>query len=125
MKHGVVKHALQNIAYFSLVVVSWSFLGWYMQSCASSGPGADRLVLDHQQQITKLEDRNQDLERRLDQYDSAVGSSIEQLEAIGERARGMEGTVDEIIALFGEYQRRVDELTQAYNDIKNEAGHSN
>jgi chromosome segregation ATPase len=95
--------------------------GIILGSCATTGSGADGLILSHQRQIDELESRNQDLERRLTEYDRTVGSSIQELKSIGERARGVEGTVDELIDLFGEYQRRVDELTRAYNAIQDQA----
>jgi chromosome segregation ATPase len=94
-------------------------------TCVSSKSGADTAVLDYQRQVTQLEDRNQELERRIDQYDSTVGRSIQQLKDIRERARGMEGTIDDIIKLFDEYQQRVDELSRAYNSITHTTEDSN
>lgn len=86
--------------------------------CKSTKPGVDGLILEHQQQVTQLEDRNQELERRIAQYDDAVGRSVEALTAIRERSLGMEGTVDELISLFDEYQRRVNELARAFDQVK-------
>jgi chromosome segregation ATPase len=88
--------------------------------CTSTRRPVDNTILEHQQQVVELEGRNQELERRIASYDNAVGSAIRALEDIGERSRGMEGEIDEIISLFDEYQRRVDELSRAYNAIKNQ-----
>jgi chromosome segregation ATPase len=94
-------------------------------SCASTGNGSDNAILEHQQQLTELEGRNQELERRLAAYNNAVGDSIGQLEAIRARSTGLEGTLDETIQLFDEYQRAVEQLTRAYNDLQNKTGNSN
>jgi chromosome segregation ATPase len=120
-----MRNAIRYTLYTIAMVAAWSFLGWYMQSCTTTGPGADRIILDHQRQVTELEARNQDLERRIAQYDSAVGRAITSLENIRTRSLGMEGTVDELIELFGQYQRGVEQLARAYNDIKNQVGNSN
>jgi chromosome segregation ATPase len=89
-------------------------------ACRTPGPGIDRTILDHQRQVTELEARNQALERRIAQYDSAIGSAITSLEDIRARSVGMEGTVDELIELFGQYQRGVEQLTRAYNELTNQ-----
>jgi chromosome segregation ATPase len=92
-------------------------------ACKSTG-STDNTVLEHQQQLTELEGRNQELERRLAAYDNAIGNSIGQLEAIRARGTGLEGTIDETIQLFDEYQRAVEQLTRAYNAIQNKTGNS-
>jgi chromosome segregation ATPase len=91
-------------------------------NCTSTGRAVDRPILDHQRQIVELEDRNQELERRIASYDDAIGRSIGELTALRERSLGMEGTVDEIIDLFIEYQRRVDELARAFDSLRAKAG---
>jgi chromosome segregation ATPase len=112
---------MKNAAWFILTVITWSLMG-YVVSCRSSGATIDGPVLAHQRQIVELEGRNQELERRITQYDDTVGNSIEQLKAIRDRSVGMEGTVDEIIDLFDEYQRRVDELSRAFDSLRTKAG---
>jgi hypothetical protein len=92
--------------------------------CTSS-PGADSLVLSHQRETAQLEARIADYQRRLEQYDSVVTASTEQLETIRARTAGSLGTVDELIQLFGEYQREVERLISAYNAIKNTTIDSN
>jgi chromosome segregation ATPase len=97
---------------YGFYIIAFMLIG-----CATRA-GIDATVLEHQRQVTELEDRNTELERRLTQYDSAIGSAIESLEAIEARGRGVEGTVDEIIDLFNQYQRGVERLTQAYNELR-------
>jgi chromosome segregation ATPase len=92
--------------------------------CASAR-GSDATVLSHQQQLTELEDRNQDLERRLTAYDDTVGNSIRELEAIRARSTGLEGTIDETIELFDEYQRAVEQLTRSYQELRSQASKNN
>jgi flagellar biosynthesis chaperone FliJ len=89
--------------------------------CASARRvGSDDTVLSHQQQLTELEDRNQELERRLITYDDTVGNSIRELEAIRARSTGLEGTIDETIKLFDEYQRAVEQLTRSYQELRSQ-----
>jgi chromosome segregation ATPase len=95
------------------------FVAWYAVGCTS--PAKKRLddaVLKHQQQLTDLEDRNQDLERRLVAYDNAVGDSLKDLEAIRTRGTELEGTVDETIELFDEYQREVERVISSLRAVQ-------
>jgi chromosome segregation ATPase len=99
--------------YFNIALIVWCFA-----SCTTTRP-VDNAVLEHQQQLTELEDRNQDLERRLTQYDDTIGDCLKQLETIRARSTGMEGTIDETIELFNQYQHTVDNLIQAYRALQN------
>jgi chromosome segregation ATPase len=85
-------------------------------ACTSTGAGS--AVLEHQRQVDELEARNQDLERRLAQYNDVVGRGVAELEAVRTRSIGLEGEVDEIIDLFEQYQRGVEQLTRAYNELR-------
>lgn len=109
--------SFRNPLVFLICVLAWSLMG---TQCRTTDAGTDRLIFEHQQQIVELEERNQDLERRVTAYDDAVGHAVEGLEAIRERSVGMEGEVDELISLFNEYQRRVEQLARDYNTIKNQ-----
>jgi chromosome condensin MukBEF ATPase and DNA-binding subunit MukB len=88
--------------------------------CASNRPVVVEPILEHQREIAQLEERNNDLERRLDKYDDVVTASVDRLEAIGTRVQGMGSTIDEVIGLFGEYQRAVEQLIQNYRSIREE-----
>jgi chromosome segregation ATPase len=98
------------------------FIAWYIVGCVGTTrrTGADATVLEHQQQITALEDRNQELERRLAQYDNAVGNAVRDLTDIRSRSTGMEDEIDEVISLFDEYQRAVDRLSRAYYSLRDQ-----
>ena len=110
----------EKIKLFILLVVCT-----VITTCVSTRPGSDNLILDYQQQVIELENRNADLARRLDKYDSEVTASIKRLEVIRRRAASATGTVDEIIGLFAEYQQEVERLLQRYSALKDESGHGN
>jgi chromosome segregation ATPase len=82
----------------------------------------EQSVLEHQQQIDKLEARNRDLEQRLIRYDNAITSGIRELEGIRERSKGMAGEVDEIINLFVQYQLAVERLIRNYLNASTQTG---
>jgi chromosome segregation ATPase len=110
---------MRNACYFVAIVIAWTIVG-----CVTPRR-TEPVVLEHQRQIDELEARNQELERRLNQYDSTVKQGIDELEAIRSRSSGMEEEVDEIIALFEQYQRGVDRLARAYNELRATATGSN
>jgi chromosome segregation ATPase len=87
-------------------------------ACHSTKFTPDGGLLDHQRKVVELESRNQELERRLGQYNSAIGRSIGELKAIRERSSGVEGKIDEVIDLFGRYSRAVEQLIQDYNSLR-------
>jgi hypothetical protein len=106
---------MRNVAYFVAIVIAWTVLG-----CATKGSGS--AVFEHQREIAELEARNQELERRLAHYNIAVGSSIQELKSIAERSRGVEGEIDELIDLFGQYQRAVARLIEDHQRATSETG---
>jgi hypothetical protein len=98
--------------------VSWSVFG----SCATAGP-AGQPVTDHTREVIELEATNRQLQDRLDKYDSVIGTGIDRLENLGERAEEMGGTVDELIDLFGQYTRGVNDFISDYNELKESIEH--
>ena len=100
--------------------------GWFMvilalllfllcvTACASAA-NVDRTVLEHQQQIDRLEEE-------LRNRDRAVESAVKDIRELSSRSSSMEGTIDAIIQLFGEYQRRVDRMLSDYYCIQNKTG---
>lgn len=64
-------------------------------------------VIKHQAEIDKLENE-------LRNRDRAIDNAVRELEGISARSSGMEGTVDELIELFDEYQRAVERLLHDY-----------
>lgn len=71
----------------------------------------DSAIIEYQREIDRLESAIQ-------QYDTAMRNSAERLRDITVRSISMEGTVDEIIGLFDEYQRGVEQLIRDYNNIR-------
>jgi chromosome segregation ATPase len=67
----------------------------------------DRDVLEHQKQIDRLENE-------LSNRDRAIDNAIRELESITARSSTMEGTIDDIIRLFDEYQRAVERMLYEY-----------
>lgn len=84
-------------------------------ACASAAANVDRTVLEHQQQIDRLEEE-------LRNRDRAVESAVKDIRELSSRSSSMEGTIDAIIQLFGEYQRRVDRMLSDYYCIQNKTG---
>lgn len=76
-----------------------------------SNTGVDNNILSHQQQIARLEEE-------LRNRDRTIEDGIRGLEAITTRSESMEGTIDEVIELFAEYQRRVEQLIREYNMVR-------
>lgn len=81
-----------------------------LTGCVSSR--TSQSVIEHQREIDRVEEG-------IRIRDRAIESSIERLEAITARSSGMEGTVDELIELFDEYQRTVEQLIRDYRAAEN------
>lgn len=79
-----------------------------------SNTGVNNDILSHQQQIDRLEEE-------LRNRDRTIEDGIRGLEAITTRSESMEGTIDEVIELFAEYQRRVEQLIREYNMVRETA----
>ena len=102
------KAILIAMAVFVAVVIFCSFL---FAGCQSQGLVNDGTILKYQQQVDRLEEE-------LRNRDRAVENAIRELGAITSRSEGMEGTVDELIELFTEYQQRVDKLLYDYDRVR-------
>ena len=89
-----------------------------LSGCCSTRNGTNGNVLSYQQQIDRLEEE-------LRNRDRTVETAVRELGAITSRSNSMEGTVDELIQLFGEYQRRVEQLLYDYNKIRAETKDTN
>ena len=73
--------------------------------------GVDQNIINHQREIDRLEDT-------VRMYDDAVGRAVKRLGSLQERSLTMAGEVGEVILLFDEYQRAVDQLLRDYNEIR-------
>jgi chromosome segregation ATPase len=108
---------VKEILLIAGVSVSCSLFG----GCATAGP-AGRSVTEHTREVIELENANRELQERIDKYDSVIRAGVGRLENLGERAAEMGGTVDELIDLFGQYQRGVSELRNDYRELKESVG---
>lgn len=82
-------------------------------SMSRQGAGAQPNILAHQEQVTRLEDRV-----RL--YEAATDRTISQLEDVRLRAAKTETTIDDVIKLFDEYQRIVEQFIFDYKQLRAE-----
>ena len=82
-------------------------------SMPRQGAGAQSDILAHQEQVTRLEDR-------VRIYEATADRAISQLEDLRLRAAKTETTVEDVINLFDEYQRVVEQLISDYNKIRTE-----
>lgn len=101
---------------FTQAAVSFTAVVCVICACISGGCQTvrarnDKSVIEHQRQIDRLEEE-------LRNRDRTVDNALRELNSISARSTAMEGTVDEVIELFGEYQRRVDQLIRDYYTIR-------
>lgn len=79
--------------------------------CASTNKIVDADILSHQREIDRLEGT-------IREYDAVIGRAVIRAEQLKDRASGMEGTIDEIIRLFDEYQQAVEQLIRDFAQIR-------
>lgn len=101
----------------AVCVLAILYLALLLSGCRSN-TGINNNILSHQQQIARLEEE-------LRNRDRAIEDGIRGLESITTRSESMEGTIDELIELFAEYQRRVEQLIREYNMVRETAEISN
>jgi len=111
-----VFYLLYTLLLILLYIVMVAGLGGCATTRTKSAANGD--VLSYQAEITRLEDT-------IANYQHEIGYTIEELGSIRERASGVEGTIDEIIYLFDEYQRRVDEVLRRYRTLQANFGREN
>jgi len=109
-----------QVEYILRIIIAIVIIGILLSGCRSTGSVVDQSILDHQRQIAELEIRNQQLTDRLDKYDYIIGTSISRLEGIAGRAESMGSEIDNVIALFGQYQREVERFLANYNRLQDE-----
>ncbi len=82
-----------------------------------SRPRVDATVLEYQRQIDSLEGR-------IRSYEQSTEYAIRELETITGRAESVEGTIDELISLFDEYQRTVERILRNYRATESKTENS-
>ena len=108
---------MHKVFSFGLFILCCAML---FTGCCSNkaAAGVNGNLLSYQQQVDRLEEE-------LRNRDRTVETAVRELRVITSRSNSMEGTVDELIQLFGEYQRRVEQLLYDYNKIRTEAKNTN
>lgn len=100
---------------FLYLVVACFFSG-----CKSTRISTDENLLYYQRKVDELEATVRLYEQRITVADEQIRNDLESLKYLGERAKTMGDTIDELIELFAEYQRGVEQLLRDYNTLRNE-----
>ena len=88
--------------------------------CKSTRVSTDENLLYYQRKVDELEATVRLYEQRITIADEQVRNDLESLKYLGERAQTVGDTIDELIELFAEYQRGVEQLLRDYNTLRNE-----
>ena len=101
---------MHKVFSFGLFILCCAML---FTGCCSNkaAAGVNGNLLSYQQQVDRLEEE-------LRNRDRTVETAIRELGTITTRGSTVEGTIDEVIELFTEYQRRVEKLLFDYNKIR-------
>lgn len=96
-----------------LLILGAALTGCVLEGCATTKGEypVDDDVLSYQREIARLEST-------IEFYNNEIGDCVEDLGRIRERAAGLEGTIDEVIYLFDEYQQGVERLLQRYRELQ-------
>lgn len=103
-----------------IFVFLYLFVASIFSGCKSTRVSADENILYYQRKIDELEATVRLYEQRVTIADEQIRNDIESLKYLGERAETAGNTIDELIDLFAEYQRGVEQLLRDYNTLRNE-----
>ena len=104
-----------NIFVIFLFCIFFVFTG-----CKSTRVSTDENILYYQRKVSELEATVRLYEQRITVADEQIRNDLESLKYLGERAKTVGDTIDELIELFAEYQRGVEQLLRDYNTLRNE-----
>ena len=96
------------------------FVANFISGCKSTRVSTDENLLYYQRKVDELEATVRLYEQRITIADEQIRNDIESLKYLGERAKTVGDTIDELIELFAEYQRGVEQLLRDYNSLRNE-----
>ena len=96
------------------------FVANFISGCKSTRVSTDENLLYYQRKVDELEATVRLYEQRITIADEQIRNDIESLKYLGERAKTVGDTIDELIELFAEYQRGVEQLLRDYNTLRNE-----
>ena len=96
------------------------FTACFFSGCKSPRVSTNENILYYQRKIDELEATVRLYEQRITVADEQIRDDLESLKYLGERAKTVGDTIDELIELFAEYQRGVEQLLRDYNMLRNE-----
>ena len=105
---------------YSFVITLFIFISCFFSGCKSTRISTDEDLLYYQRKVDELEATVRLYEQRITVADEQIRNDIESLKYLGERAQTIGDTIDELIELFAEYQRGVEQLLRDYNTLRNE-----
>lgn len=103
-----------------IFVFLYLFVACIFSGCKSTRVSTDENILYYQRKVDELEATVRLYEQRVTIADEQIRNDIESLKYLGERAETVGNTIDELIELFAEYQRGVEQLLRDYNTLRNE-----
>ena len=103
-----------------IFVILYLLVAYLFSGCKSTRVSTDENILYYQRKIDELEATVRLYEQRITIADEQVRNDLESLKYLGERANTVGDTIDELIELFAEYQRGVEQLLRDYNTLRNE-----
>ena len=103
-----------------IFVLLYLFVASIFSGCKSTRVSTDENILYYQRKVDELEATVRLYEQRITIADEQIRNDFESLKYLGERAETVGNTIDELIELFAEYQRGVEQLLRDYNTLRNE-----
>ena len=103
-----------------IFVLLYLFVASIFSGCKSTRISTDENILYYQRKVDELEATVRIYEQRITIADEQIRNDFESLKYLGERAETVGNTIDELIELFAEYQRGVEQLLRDYNTLRNE-----
>ena len=103
-----------------IFVFLYLFVASIFSGCKSTRVSTNENILYYQRKVDELEATVRLYEQRITIADEQIRNDFESLKYLGERAETVGNTIDELIELFAEYQRGVEQLLRDYNTLRNE-----
>lgn len=104
----------------SIFIALSFFVVCIFSGCKTTRISTDENILYYQRKVNELEATVRLYEQRITIADEQIRNDLESLKNLGERAKTVGATIDELIELFAEYQRGVEQLLRDYNTLRNE-----
>lgn len=98
-----------SIIVFLVCIVLSAFTG----CTTTTGRGVDKSVIEHQKQLVEYQ-------AGIQYYLGRIDAGAEQIRNIRNRAESLGGKIDQVIELFDDYNRAVEQLLRDYNNLRNQ-----